>query len=275
MVGSSSGAPRRPGAQPAYDGVLMSSAAPSSDEELSQPGRVAIPTIKANTASNTEVQLELTRRMGLLPPFLDVSGCVSHFSSSGASHCSADHLSQSAPWDLGRNRRRGRLGGRLGITAIEIEPIVADGPLAPRQHCPSQGDRRPTAECPAQPRSAPAHDPPSRLRRRIGKQFESSPGQATQSVSRFDRKFHTSKPPFSARWKRGSFTTMMEPTQAAARLRQTSRPATQPVMKLASEPESIERRPSCATSERRFGASPPIPPSRMAREPKLAKPHSA
>ena len=56
---------------------------------------------------------------------------------------------------------------------------------------------------------------------------------------------------------------------------QTRRPATQPVMKVAREPDTMERTPSSATSERRLGARPPIPPSKMASEPKFAKPQSA
>ncbi len=51
--------------------------------------------------------------------------------------------------------------------------------------------------------------------------------------------------------------------------------ATQAVMKLASEPERIARRPRLATSARRPGARPPRPPSRIASEPKFAKPQSA
>src|SRR5439155_26517429 len=55
----------------------------------------------------------------------------------------------------------------------------------------------------------------------------------------------------------------------------SSIPATQAVEKLASVPETMLRRPSSATSPRRSGASPPIPPIMIAREPKFAKPHSA
>jgi hypothetical protein len=56
---------------------------------------------------------------------------------------------------------------------------------------------------------------------------------------------------------------------------QTRSPATQPVMKVAREPDTMERAPSDATSDLRLGARPPIPPSKMASEPKLAKPQSA
>ncbi len=56
---------------------------------------------------------------------------------------------------------------------------------------------------------------------------------------------------------------------------QTRRPATQPVMKVAREPDTMERTPSDATSGLRLGARPPIPPNKMASEPKFAKPQSA
>ena len=46
-------------------------------------------------------------------------------------------------------------------------------------------------------------------------------------------------------------------------------------MQVANVPARIERSPSAAASERRSGAIPWIPPSNIARDPKLAKPQSA
>ena len=55
----------------------------------------------------------------------------------------------------------------------------------------------------------------------------------------------------------------------------TSIPTTAPDMQPAIAPERIERRPSATISGRRSGTIAPIPPIRMPRLPKLAKPHSA
>src|SRR5437870_3240016 len=52
-------------------------------------------------------------------------------------------------------------------------------------------------------------------------------------------------------------------------------PAIVAVMKFASVPANMARRPSRARSCRRFGASAPMPPIWMPSEPKFAKPHSA
>ena len=51
-------------------------------------------------------------------------------------------------------------------------------------------------------------------------------------------------------------------------------PATQPVIAEARVPAAIERMPSAAISPRREGAIPPMPPIRIASEPKFAKPQS-
>ena len=52
-------------------------------------------------------------------------------------------------------------------------------------------------------------------------------------------------------------------------------PAMQAVMNVAREPDRMQRMPKLATSARRSGAMPPIPPNKIAREPKVAKPHHA
>ena len=56
---------------------------------------------------------------------------------------------------------------------------------------------------------------------------------------------------------------------------QSRTPARHAVMKVVSDPPMIERTPRRATSGRRSGAMPPMPPSRIASDPKLAKPQSA
>src|SRR5690606_31947291 len=55
----------------------------------------------------------------------------------------------------------------------------------------------------------------------------------------------------------------------------TSTPAMVAVVMLASVPASTARRPSCAISDVRLGASGPMPPIWVAMEEKLAKPQSA
>ena len=52
-------------------------------------------------------------------------------------------------------------------------------------------------------------------------------------------------------------------------------PITAPLMQVASVPERIERKPRATISGRRSGTIARIPPIRMPRLPKLAKPHSA
>ena len=52
-------------------------------------------------------------------------------------------------------------------------------------------------------------------------------------------------------------------------------PTTAPLMQVASVPDRIERRPSATISARRSGTIAPMPPIRMPRLPKLAKPHIA
>ena len=69
--------------------------------------------------------------------------------------------------------------------------------------------------------------------------------------------------------------TLFRTTRGAPRQGQSIKPATHAVMNVVSEPPRMERSPRLATSWRRSGAIPPIPPSRIAREPKFAKPHSA
>src|SRR5207237_713589 len=52
-------------------------------------------------------------------------------------------------------------------------------------------------------------------------------------------------------------------------------PTTAPLIQVASVPDRIERGPSATISRRRSGTIAPMPPIRMPRLPKLAKPHSA
>ena len=54
-----------------------------------------------------------------------------------------------------------------------------------------------------------------------------------------------------------------------------NKPAIVALIKLANVPATTAFKPKRATSPRRFGAIPPIPPIKIAIELKLAKPHNA
>ena len=66
----------------------------------------------------------------------------------------------------------------------------------------------------------------------------------------------------------------LTPAHGPGRYRMSS-PAMVAVWKQASEPATMARRPSCARSDLRSGASAPMPPIWIAIEEKLEKPHRA
>jgi len=244
----------------------------------SHPGSAAPATITEKTATRTSfihlvillmLDIPLRARLGRVHRMhpSDLSACVpraccSRFDSAAASKPARHRLRgfRATPLDA-RGSRRSRSAQRIDPGIVRLSLMVRSQPVS---------------SVPASPTTAIAASTQSRItllrhsiRRTAVPPANCDGNRSSRSPSLYQDRVGESRSGARSGGDDGA------DSQCVGNLPQRSRPAQQPVMKLASEPDTIERMPSSATSARRLGARPPIPPSRIASEPKFAKPHSA